>query len=199
MNFALLKSWVKVTVKPWTLIFREALTGKSNIATVANVTIAAILGLGLSWLIHLITGQSPEEFRGLASVWVDEGTSPPFGSWSLIVPLGVILGFFDFQIVLFIFAKILRGKGSFSTQAYLQSLFYAPLAILQQVFSVIPHVGIIFFSLVATCSLIPTTTSLKAAHGFSTFRAVLTWLLPILLNVIVVYVVVMILTSRSPQ
>ena len=48
----------------------------------------------------------------------------------------------------------------------------------------------------AGCSLIPTTASLKAAHGFSTTRAVLTWAAPIALNVLVVTAVVM-LASRG--
>lgn len=199
MFITLFKSWQNITLHPWTSAFRDALPNKSHVATLANVTIAAILGLGLSWITYLITGQAVGEFRGLAAIWVDKGTQPPFSSWSLIVPLGVVVGFYDFQIVLFIFSWLLRGKGSFGTQAYLQSLFYAPLAILQQILSVIPYIGIILFALVATWSLIPTTNSLKAAHGYSTFRAILTWLLPILLNIIVIYIVVMILTSRSAQ
>lgn len=128
---------------------------------------------------------------------METGTQPPFGSWSLIVPLGVIVGFYDFQIVLFIFAWLLRGKGSFGAQAYVQSLFYAPLAVVQQIFAVIPRVGVVLFILLAVYSLVPTTNSLKAAHGYSTLRAVITWLLPIVLNIIVVYVVVMIMISRA--
>lgn len=136
---------------------------------------------------------------GLASVWVAAGSRPPFSSWTVIVPLGVILGFYDFQIVLFIFARLLGGKGSFGAQAYVQSLFYAPLAVIQQVFAVIPVVGRPLFALLALCSLLPTTTSLKAAHGYSTWRAVATWLLPIVLNILVVFVVVTILTARATR
>jgi len=116
---------------------------------------------------------------GLASIWVRSGTSPPIGSWAAIVPLGVIVGFYDFEIVLFIVARLLGGKGSFGTQAYVQSLFYAPLAILQQVVVVTPTLARPLFALLAVCSLIPTTTSLKAAHGYSMLRAVLTWRPPL--------------------
>jgi hypothetical protein len=134
---------------------------------------------------------------GIASVWVAAGTQPPFGSWTVIALAGVILGFIDFEIVLFIFARLLGGKGSFGAQAYAQSLFYAPLAVVQQVFAVMPLVGRPLFILLAVYSLVPTTTSLKAAHGYSTLRAVLTWVLPILLNVIVVYVVVMLMMMKT--
>jgi hypothetical protein len=92
---------------------------------------------------------------------------------------------------------LLGGKGSFGAQAYAQSLFYAPLAVVQQVFAVTPIIGRPLFFLLAVYSLLPTTTSLKAAHGYSTVRAVITWLLPILLNVVVVYVVVMLLIANA--
>jgi len=52
-------------------------------------------------------------------------------------------------------------------------------------------VGRAAFILVAVGSLIPTTTSLKAAHGYSTVRAALTWVIPIILNVVVVTAIVL--------
>ena len=120
----------------------------------------------------------------------------PWGSWLILVPLGVVYGFYSFEIVLFIFARILGGKGSFGAQSYVQSLFYSPLALVQQVLAVIPLVGLPLFMLVAAGSLIPTTTSLKAAHDYSALRAILTWLIPIVLNVVVVTGIV-ILISRA--
>lgn len=132
---------------------------------------------------------------GLASIWLESGTPPPFSTWALVVPCGVIYGFYTFEIVLFITARLLRGKGSFRRQTYLQSLFYVPLAIVQQVLATSPIGGHLLFGLVAAYSLIPTTTSLKAAHGFSTARAVMTWIIPILLNIVVSLAVVL-LVSR---
>jgi len=199
MKLDFFNSWMNVSLHPWTSVFADELKHKSQIVTFVSITIASLLGLGLSWVIHTLTGQDPNEFKGLVSAWIDSTTQPPFLSWSTIIPLGVIVGFYDFQIVLFIFAWLLRGKGSFGTQAYLQSLFYAPLVIIQQTLIVIPKIGLILFILVAIYSLIPTTNSLKAAHGYSTIKAILTWLLPILLNIIIIYVVTMILISRSHQ
>lgn len=51
--------------------------------------------------------------------------------------------------------------------------------------------------LLAAYSPIPTTTSLTAAHGYSTLRAIITWVLPILLNVVVVFAVVMLLSVNA--
>lgn len=196
---ALFRSWVTVFPRPWTPVFRDELLHKHNLHTWAGVAAGALLGLGLSYLTHLLFGQPPQTFMGLASIWVAAGTPAPFGSWAVIVPLGVILGFFNFEIVLFIFARLLGGKGTFGTQAYVQSLFYAPLAVIQQVLAVTPLVGRLLFILLAIYSLVPTTTSLKAAHGYSTWRAVTTWLMPILLNVVVVFVVVMVLISNAAR
>ena len=195
----LFKSWLRVFRHPWTPVFREELNHKSNIRTLIGVTAAALLGLGLSWLAHLLSGQSAEQYMGITSIWVDAGTQPPFSSWSLIALVGVILGFYDFEIVLFIFARLLGGKGSFGVQAYVQSLFYAPLAVLQQIFAVIPTIGRPLFILFAIYSLVPTTSSLKAAHGYSTWRAVITWLLPILVNILIVFVIVSILIANPDR
>jgi hypothetical protein len=196
---ALFKSWWSVFRHPWTPVFREELDHKSNIRTLIGVTAAALLGLGLSWLVHLLSGQLAQQYMGITSIWVDAGTQPPFSSWSLIALVGVILGFYDFEIVLFIFARLLGGKGSFGAQAYVQSLFYAPLAVFQQVLAVIPIVGRPLFFLFAIYSLVPTTSSLKAAHGYSTWRAIITWLMPILLNILVVFVMVMIFIANADR
>lgn len=196
MGITLFKSWWKAFLHPCTPIFRDALGHKSILHTWVDVAAGALLGVSLSWLAHLLSGQPPQAFMGIASIWVAAGTPPPFSSWVAIALLGVILGFFDFEIVLFIFARLLGGKGSFGAQAYAQSLFYVPLAVIQQVFAVTPIFGRPLFFLLAAYSLLPTTTSLKATHGYSTWRAVLTWLMPILLNVVVVYVVVMLLISN---
>jgi hypothetical protein len=196
---ALFKSWWQAFRSPQTPVFRDALQHQSNIHTWVGVAVGALLGLGLSWLVSLLSGQPPQAFMGIASIWVAAGTRPPFSSWAVITPLGVVLGFLNFEIVLFIFARLLGGKGSFGAQAYVQSLFYAPLAVVQQVLAVTPIVGHLFFILLALYSLVPTTTSLKAAHGYSTWRAVITWLMPILLNVVVVFVIVMLTISNAAR
>jgi hypothetical protein len=199
MGITLFKSWLKVFFHPWTPVFRDALRHKNIFCTWIGVAAGALLGFSLSWIAHLLFGQPPQAFMGIASIWVTPGTPPPFSSWTVIAPMGVILGFLNFEIVLFIFSRLLGGKGSFAAQSYAQSLFYAPLAVIQQVFAVTPIVGRPLFILLAACSLLPTTASLKAAHGYSTVRAVLTWLMPILLNVVVVYVIVLLLISNAAR
>jgi hypothetical protein len=196
MPTELTTAWWHVSTRPSADAFRNAISGKSHLKTFTGVLFAAILGVGLSWITHRLLHDPDQEFMGLASIWVKSGTPAPWGSWLILVPLGVIYGFYSFEIVLFLFARILGGKGSFGAQSYAQSLFYSPLALVQQVLAVIPVAGLPLFLLVAAASLIPTTTSLKAAHEYSTVRAILTWVLPVVLNVVVVTGIV-ILISRA--
>ncbi len=193
---SLLTSWLRVVPRPWTSSFSREICGKSNAKTFVGVSIAAVLGALLSWSLHHTVGQAPDRFMGLASIWLKSGTPPPFWSWEILVPCGVIVGFYDFEIALFVVARLFGGKGSFGTQAYAQSLFYAPLAILQQMFVTIPLAARALFAAAALWSLIPTTTSLKAVHGYSMTRAVLTWAAPIVLNIVVVAVVIMLAAAR---
>jgi hypothetical protein len=189
-------AWWRVCSRPSADAFRQAAGGQSHVKTFVGVLVAAIFGVGLSWVAHWLLRGPRAESMGLASMWVKSGTQAPVASWIVLVPLGVIYGFYTFQIVLFLFARLLGGRGSFGTQSYVQSLFYGPLAVVQQVVVVVPSVGRLLFALVAVSSLIPTTTSLKAAHGYSSARAVLTWVLPVILNIVVV-VGVIILVSRG--
>ena len=189
-------TWWRVCTRPWTAVFIREIPGKSTVRTLAGVTVGALLGLLLSWMAHRVAGDAHGGFMGLASVWVRSGAPPPFANWPVIVAGGIIVGFYDFEIVLFIFARLLGGRGSFGRQAYLQSLFYSPLAVLQQLLVVSPVFARPLFALAAVCSLIPTTTSLNAAHGYSTTRAVLTWVAPIVLNVVAVTAVVMLVSVR---
>jgi len=193
---SLATSWCNAVLRPWTSTFCGELGGKSNAKTFVGVSIAAFLGTLLSWSLHHTIGQSRCPFMGLASIWLKSGTPPPFSSWETLVPCGVIVGFYDFEVALFIVARLFGGKGSFGAQSYAQSLFYAPLAILQQVFVEMPVVASALFAGAALWSLVPTTTSLKAAHGYSMTRAVLTWAAPIVLNVVVVVVVIVLAGGR---
>lgn len=197
MVISLTSAICRACVRPWTSTFEDIKRERGHGVTLVVIVTASLVGLGLSWLIHHFAGPPAGEFMGLAAVWVTKGTPAPFATWGVLVPVGVVYGFYTFEVVLFIFARLLKGRGSFGQQSYAQCLFYAPLAVVQQVLAVLPGVGLWPFGLVALYSLIPTTTSLKAVHGFSTIRAIWTWVLPILLNVIVSAVVVLLLYSQK--
>jgi hypothetical protein len=104
-------AWWRVCSRPSAGTFRQMASGKSHVKTFVGVLVAAMLGGGLSWVAHWLLRDARMEFMGLASVWVKSGTPAPVATWVVLVPLGVVYGFYSFQIVLFLFARILGGKG----------------------------------------------------------------------------------------
>ncbi|HLC50944.1 MAG TPA: YIP1 family protein [archaeon] len=92
----------------------------------------------------------------------------------------VLVGWFIGSGLYYIFAKILGGKGSFAQQSYLLALWYAPIVAI----SWIPLIGMVF----AIYSLYLVTVSQRIVHKFSTLRAVLSWLLPLLIMIVLVFV-----------
>ena len=88
------------------------------------------------------------------------------------------------------FAKIFGGKGNYSLQTYLISLYRAPLLPIVNLFAVIPLGGIIIRIAAEIYAIYLTTLALKETHNYSTGRAVATWLVPaiiIMLFLAVVY------------
>ncbi|RLI86204.1 MAG: hypothetical protein DRO76_04315 [Candidatus Altiarchaeales archaeon] len=98
-------------------------------------------------------------------------------------PIIVIISFLFESLIFFIMAKILGGKGDFSTQTYLISLLTAPLVVLSLV-GLIPIMGWVLYIPIVLYSLYPLTIALRESHGFSTARANLTWLIPWLIIVL---------------
>jgi hypothetical protein len=116
------------------------------------------------------------------------------------------ISFYLNNAITFLCAKIFGGKGSFSSQAYLSSLFIVPLGIISSVASLIiliPIVGscigglIVFGILIA--QLIFTVRALKAVHGFTTGRAVSAILLPLIVFLVIPVCLIAILALMGPQ
>lgn len=108
----------------------------------------------------------------------------------IILPIVCIIVFLLCSLIYFIFANILGSKGNFTTQTYLISLFTAPLIILS-LLEFIPSVGWVLGILIILYSLYPLTIALRESHGFSTARAILAWLIPWL-------IIVLLLSMISP-
>src|SRR3989338_4072200 len=105
------------------------------------------------------------------------------------------------SLAVFLFAKVFGGKGSFSQQTYLISLYSPPIGILRAaagvVFGLLPFVGagisafFVFATAVYELSLL--TLALKAVHGFGKFRAILSWAIPLAIFAILVSVAILFL------
>jgi len=193
----LIASWGRVVLRPSTRVFRACGEDATHLRTLVGLVLGGGLGFVLSLGLGAALGATGSEYQGLAAAWVPHGTRAPWASWQVLVPLGILSGFYSSEAFLWVIARLLGGRGAFKVQAYMQSLFYAPLAIVQQILIGLPPAGRVAFALVAAYSLLPTTTSLKAAHGLSTARAVVTWLIPIILNVVITAVIIALAARRG--
>lgn len=109
-----------------------------------------------------------------------------FGLLAIIVtPIVLVIGWLIDSVILFIFAKLLGGKGTFTTQSYLLALYLAPIVVIITILGLIPLAGALLNLLVGLWSLYLLTMALKSAHGFDTLKAALTWIIPIVLVFII--------------
>jgi hypothetical protein len=105
----------------------------------------------------------------------------------LLVPIS----FYLLNGLFFISASILGGRGKFSSQVYLYSLFSVPLGIissLASLFQLIPIVGAYLVQLVTFAIYVLTfffaIRLMKVVHNFTVGRALLTLLIPLALLII---------------
>lgn len=113
------------------------------------------------------------------------------GMFAVMVPLTILFG----AAVVFAFAKILGGKGGLREQFYVSAVLLSPIVLLMACAKVLLIVPIIGFLLKAAVlfvlevyALYQITLALRDIHGFSTMRAILSWLLPLLIMAIIVIV-----------
>lgn len=100
--------------------------------------------------------------------------------FAVLEVIGTLIGFG----ILYVIAKLLGGTGDFKTHYYLPSLYILPLMVLMLVLAIIPILGAIANLVLMVYSLYLLTLAFKEAHGLSTGKAVLVWLLPIVLFII---------------
>ncbi len=94
----------------------------------------------------------------------------------IVTPIIAVIGWFIDSIAIWIIAKIIGGKGSFSEQTKnLGSLVIAPLMIIDAMVVWIPIVGAFLAFLVSLYSVYTLTVVLKETHKFSTIRAIISW------------------------
>lgn len=99
-------------------------------------------------------------------------------------PVLSVIGWLFSSGVDYIFAKLLGGRGTYEQQTYLISLYVAPISIISAVLLLVPVAGLWLSALLSLYGLYLVTMALKEAHGYSTGRAVLTWLIPFLIVVV---------------
>ncbi len=102
----------------------------------------------------------------------------------ILLPISSIISLIIGSGIIYLFAKLFGGRGGYNTQTYLFSLYQAPILLLTTLIAFIPFAGALINIAIAVYSLYLLTLALKEAHGYSTGRAVATWLLPIAVIII---------------
>ncbi len=179
----MIEIWKNVLMKPKDVFKAE----KANASVVGGLKMNAIAGLiagaAMAVQIMLLGAVLGPQLAMLG---------PLAGMGAIGALIGMVLFYVVFTLlfsaVTYIFAKLLGGKGSFSVHYYLPSLAMVPVALLTNVLGLIPIIGLLSF-IVSIYSIYLMTLAYQEAHGFDTLKAVLTWLIPGILLVVVMAVV----------
>ncbi len=94
----------------------------------------------------------------------------------VLTPIGYYIG----MGILHLGAVIFGGRGSYTTLAYLVSLFYVPLGIAGAVVALIPCLGALISLAIGIYSIVLTVRALKVNYQLTTGRAVGAYFLPTL-------------------
>jgi hypothetical protein len=117
----------------------------------------------------------------------------------VVVPLFYYIGIG----LLHLSAKIFGGKGSYTTLAYLVSLYFIPLSIVSSFLSLIPCLGALIVLAIAVYRIILAVRAIKVNYRLSTGQAVGAYFVPVVAVLIIVVllsvVVIAILALMAPS
>jgi len=103
--------------------------------------------------------------------------------------IGGIIGSMVFAGLVWGMAKVLGGKGEYGRQYYLYSLFGAPVTVINSVLGLVPFIGGLLSGLLSLYMLYPLTVSIKEVHKLDTVKAVLAWLVPVIIIAVILALV----------
>lgn len=180
----LLNKWINALIKP-AVTFKEERKNADYIEGIKQVGLAGLivgffigLTLALEWNVAAFRGAGAEVFLALSP-------RVKFVSTLIMVPIMSIIRWLVLGVVIYIFAKLFRGKGDFKTQVYLMALYVAPITLLSGILGLIPVAGLVLSALVSIYALYPLTMALKEAHDFNMMKAVLCWIIPLIILLII--------------
>ncbi len=174
--------WKRVLTKP-EQTFKAEIKKSSPEGFTKNLAVA---GLITGFIVGIVTalGFSGTLFGALGSITA-------FVLVLVAMPLLFIFGALINSAVVYVFSWLLGGKGNFTNQSYLISLYAAPINIIVYVLMFIPLVNILAIIVLGIYSLYLLTLALKQVHSFNTGKAILVWLLPIVISLLFMMVMIM--------
>lgn len=177
INLDLWKEVLTNPVKTFAKEEKKADLGKAVMQLIVAGVIAGFFG-GLGALAGLSTAGS---LGGMGTGMMGAGLGIfAFIAALIVTPIMVVIGWLVISGILYVFAKVFGGKGNFTTQSYLISLYTVPLVIISSVLNLIPIIGGALSFILALYGLYLLTMSLKQAHKVSTGKAVAIWIIPVI-------------------
>jgi hypothetical protein len=175
--------WLKIHKMNEVFFAREAGRASSS-ATCLSILILSVVNSMLSVLASVLqigfdTSWLPPEYSDIASALA----APSVGCMLCAGFFAVLAGFYLNNVLVYVGARLLGGRGDFTTQAYVQSLYWVPIALLSGVSALVPWVGYLLVLALTVAMLIYSVWAVKAAHDLTTGRAVGAVLTPLLVLV----------------
>jgi len=186
--------WIDSLTKPIQTFKKE----KNNANLFEGMMHIAIAGLitgflsGLKMLFEsTFLGMLGSTYGGLGSLGLFGAIG--FIASIILTPIFSVIIWLIVSGILYIFAMMLGGKGSYTTQSYLYAIYLAPLNVIVGVFSLIPFVGGIIAILPMLYGLYLLTLVLKETHQYTLGKAVLTWAIPVIILTIILFILAVII------
>ncbi len=184
MNFNL---WRDSLTKPVKTFKKEK--HKANLTEGAkHIAVAGVISGFIMGLYQLIVGV--EIASELFPMYSPPTGVEAFFSSLILTPIVSVIGWLIVSAILFVLALMFGGKGNYKTQSYLYAIYSAPLSVISTIVSLIPFAGPLLAFIALLYGLYLLTMALKEAHQYSTIKAVLTWLVPVLIIAVIVIVAI---------
>lgn len=187
----LIQKYINVTTKPGVASFWNELPT----ANWADVWLPLILLGVVQAIFGTIAGlYSPTDITvpsaagGTRTIHIGAATH-----WGSII--GTPLGFFIGMGILFLFAKMFGGTGTFLQQSYASSLFYVPLGVAAAVLGLIPVLGGFAGFVLGIYEIVLNIFAIAASHRLSTGKATAMVLLPLAILLVVACIAVIALAA----
>ncbi|MBI5036570.1 YIP1 family protein [Candidatus Micrarchaeota archaeon] len=161
---------------------------------------------------YAIAGAATGALAGITILFVSTAGSMMMNNLPFLANLGaagaaaVFAGLIVLQVAIslayggisYAVAKLLGGKGDFTTHYYLPALFVVPVSVLSMAANIVPFAGMFLGLLVGIYSLYLTTLAYREAHGFDNLKAITTWAVPWIMGIVVMIVASAYFTLAMP-
>ncbi|MCX6816132.1 MAG: Yip1 family protein [Candidatus Aenigmarchaeota archaeon] len=182
----LVGKWVEVFLHP-TRFFKKENKAKNLGYAVKGAAVAGVI----TAVITLIAAGSEVQLSSLLGQY----TWPIYIVGSLIIgSIGSILGLIIASFIFYIFARALGGKATYTSQTHTLMFPMAAVGIVSTIVALIPIIGWVLAALMAIYNLYLLTAALKNTHKYTIGKAILTWLIPVLIITVLILIVVALAT-----